>query len=639
MRRLNRIPPLSVLDGSPILCSDAVNPIALKLLTAVPASWGVEHPFLAARIASEAAPLRNAFRKDAPSAPCDQNALGVLSVSTDLLETAEVADYPGMSMDPIRVIESLSVLAGCKQGLPAYYRSLMGSSDQVLRVAALSALLELKAIRPLEWQIVVEHAHFGAIRSRACEYFLGIFEYELVEACLRQPAPDISALREQRINARLNLADDQLLEADIGLFLAEGTLDHLNNARADAEQLGGWQRALPWAVRCILVQPGEPSGPYTLLNTLLNSNQLELLAATCSAFRHADVYPSEVAIFSSFLLRQKGRAKEALKVLQAVPMSGLDPRLAVTTLRARAEGFEELGDYRQAYAAYQRQNSSAGSKNIDPVAYPRAILRHSQFKIEALPPDSNSANYLVMLGFPRSGTTLLENALSAHPLIETLEEVPALASAINYLEICSAKDETIRADDGEIARKRYYREIKRHSMKAAAAFFIDKMPLHTAEIQFLEKLFPSRRYIFSVRHPYDVVLSCFKQLFKPNAAMENFRSIEEACRLYDFVMSRWFAIFQMQNSDRVHYVRYEQLVESFVPTLHDVLEFVGTQWNEDILRFPELAAKRPTRTPSYQKVRGGLAVGVQSSREKYSFLFGRPETKMLDRWVEHFGYS
>ncbi|ODT13982.1 MAG: hypothetical protein ABS35_36220 [Kaistia sp. SCN 65-12] len=547
--------------------------------------------------------------------------------------------HPGIGTDPMRVIESLSALAICKQGLPAYYRTLVGSSDQVLRVAAIAALLELKAIRPAEWSTAVDQAQFGAVRSRACDYFLGIFEYDLVEACLAKPAPDVGALRERRIRAALALANDQLFEIDLGLFIAEGTLDHLNNVRTDAEQLGGWQRALPWAARCILVQPGEPSGPYTLLNTLLNANQLELLAAACRAFRQADVYPAEVAIFTSFLLVKEGRAKEAQKLLQAVPMSGLDPRMIVVSLRAKAEAFERMGDHRQAYATYQRQNASTGSKDVDPAAYPRAILRHSQFKLEPLPSDERAANHLVMLGFPRSGTTLLENALAAHPLIETMEEVPALASAINYLEIRASKDRMVKHEDGMIARQRYYHEIKRHGLKTTAQFFVDKMPLHTAEVHLLEQLFPERRYIFSIRHPYDVILSCFKQLFKPNAAMENFRTIEDACRLYDFVMSRWFSVFQMGNSERVYYVRYEQLVEDFVPTVKGVLGFVGAQWHEEIMRFPELAAARPTRTPSYQKVRGGLSVGVQSTRAAYAFLFRRPETKVLDRWVEHFGYT
>lgn len=541
--------------------------------------------------------------------------------------------------DPAQVVESLSALSICKQGLPAYYRTLAEANDQVLRVAALSALLELRAVRPGDWDDLVEASRDGAVRSRASNYFLSIFEYDLVDACLAHPVTDVGAIRDRATRAAVTLDPQNLFNANLELFLAEGQLAQLNDVRANAEQLGGWRQALPWAARCILAQPSDPGGPFTFLNTLLNANQIELLAQACKTFRQADVYPSEVAIFTSFLLTKQGRAKDALKLLQSVPGSQLDPRMQVVSLRAKAEAFESVGDYRQAYAAYQRQNAANASKDVDPKAYPRALIRHSGFKLSALPPDEHSGTHFVMLGFPRSGTTLLENALAAHPLIETIEEAPALASAINYLERQTNGTDTIRPEAGTAARQRYYREISRHVRKPEASIFVDKMPLHTAEIPLLEQLFPQRRYIFSIRHPYDVVLSCFRQLFKPNAAMENFRTIEDTCRLYDFVMTRWFSVFTLQETERLHYVRYEQLVEDFVPTVQGALRFLGAEWNEQVMRFPELAASRPTRTPSYQKVRGGLTLGVQSSRSGYAFLFGKPETKVLDRWVEHFGYE
>jgi tetratricopeptide (TPR) repeat protein len=544
-----------------------------------------------------------------------------------------------VEVSPAGIIQNLSALSATKQGLAAYYRSLLASSDDLLRAAAMSALLELKAIRPSEWETAVELARFGAVRARAFDYFMGIYDYEMVERILALSVPETSALQEQRRRAVLNLDNARLLEIDTQLFFAEGSLDHLHNARTDAEQLGGWQRALPWTVRCVLAQPGDPRGPYTLLNTLLNANQLDLLTSACRLFNGTGIYPSESAIFSSFVLMKQAQVKDAQRLLQQVPLNALDPRLTVMVHRARAEAFEKLGDFRQAYAAYQRQNTAAASKDIDPDSYPRAVLRHALFKIEAMAPDEHAADHLVMLGFPRSGTTLLENALAAHPAIETVEELPALASAINYLELRPAGDGKVTLKDGNAARARYYREIERHRVKSTAKVVIDKMPLHTAEVQLLERLFPQRRYIFSIRHPYDVILSCFKQLFKPNAAMENFRTIEGACRLYDFVMSRWFAVFSLENSDRVHYVRYEQLVEEFETTVKGVLEFAGLEWDNSIMSFAERAGSRPTRTPSYQKVRGGLAIGVQSTRQGYAFLFGRPETKPLDRWVEHFGYE
>ena len=75
----------------------------------------------------------------------------------------------------------------------------------------------------------------------------------------------------------------------------------------------------------------------------------------------------------------------------------------------------------------------------------------------------------------------------------------------------------------EEARRRYYDEIDRRKSKPGARAFVDKLPIRSAWIEVMEKFFPEKRYIFSIRHPFDVVLSCFKQYVGRNIAMEHFR--------------------------------------------------------------------------------------------------------------------
>ena len=154
-----------------------------------------------------------------------------------------------------------------------------------------------------------------------------------------------------------------------------------------------------------------------------------------------------------------------------------------------------------------------------------------QLRVPLLPADPRS-DVVQMLGFPRSGTTLLENALAAHPRVETFEEIEALKAGIDVIEF---------AIDGRLmppANARRYlsagpaRNITKRSISDGKSprrqLLIDKMPMRTSEADFIRKMFPDWRYIFSIRNPYDVVLSCFKQRFVANPAMENFRSIEAA---------------------------------------------------------------------------------------------------------------
>lgn len=190
-------------------------------------------------------------------------------------------------------------------------------------------------------------------------------------------------------------------------------------------------------------------------------------------------------------------------------------------------------------------------------------------------------------------------------------------------------------DDGPQA---YYTEIERRRKKQGATVFVDKLPLMSYRAPMLEKLFPQKRYIFSIRHPYDVVLSCFRQNFAPNTAMDHLTSMERAFRLYDFTMTRWFDHFSL-TSERVCYIRYDNLVLDARNEVGRALDFLGVNWQEGVMDFSSRADERRAQTPSYQKVRKGLTIGVQSSWRNYEFLFKKPEARLLDKWVQHFGYA
>jgi hypothetical protein len=241
-----------------------------------------------------------------------------------------------------------------------------------------------------------------------------------------------------------------------------------------------------------------------------------------------------------------------------------------------------------------------------------------------------------MTGFPRSGTTLLENALGMHPLVETFEEIPSRESVEKFL-----RRQRPEAPTDELyltARERYYDEIERRRHKPTARIFLDKMPMRSIEAGFMSKLFPDKRYIFSIRHPYDVVLSCFKQDFGRNIAMEHFRTLDGAARLYDYTMTQWFGVYGLDDP-RVCYIRYDDLVTRFDASMRKALAFLGADWDDAVLGFAGAAETRAARTPSYQKVRQGLTLGVQTQWENYRFAFQSEAARALGKWVEFFGYS
>ncbi|MEQ1771914.1 MAG: sulfotransferase, partial [Devosia sp.] len=340
-----------------------------------------------------------------------------------------------------------------------------------------------------------------------------------------------------------------------------------------------------------------------------------------------------------------GSSKQALDMLERLerapalqkaltPFSGL-------MRKVQADALHKLGETRKAHASYVEMHKldRQGAAQIDAGEYLRVLDVRNRLEIPPMPP-SPRHDVVQMLGFPRSGTTLLENALMSHPAIETFEEVPTLRASVTHIERVLQQKRPwagSKTDLYVMGRDKYYEEIDRLRRKAGATLLVDKLPIRTGDATFIAKLFPEWRYIFSIRHPYDVVLSCFRQRFAPNPAMENFRTIEGGARLYDYVMTQWFGVHGLDNP-AVHYVRYDELATDFRPVMERTLGFLGLPWDETVMDFAAKAEQRASRTPSYQKVRQGLSVGVQTYWRKYDFLWQTPEARPLQKWAEFFGY-
>lgn len=527
----------------------------------------------------------------------------------------------------------------CRRSLQTYYESLSEDPDPLLNTAAIAALLEIGSLKRELWPRAIELSRRGIVRERAFRFFMALREYGLVGDVLSRTPRNQTELLHDRMSAELHLDYRLLKELDAELFLETGDIVHLQNARASAERDSGWQAALPYALQALFAHPANPDGPFAVLTLLVEAIQWEMVRAITATFTLGGLYPAETAVFMAAARLAEGNPKAALKQLQSVSLKGLPNPLTARALKVTAEAFEELGDNAQAYAAYGRLNAVDKNPTVVAERFSAGVLQRARLTFEGPPPeDSREATCFMMLGFPRSGTTLLENALAAHPGVETFEEIPAIQSAREYVERNVQAPGPVPEDVAGIARDRYFAELTRWRRKSTASVLVDKLPISSADGVFLSKLFPGRRYLFSVRHPYDVVLSCFKQIFAPNDAMENFRTLSNACKLYDFAMRQWFSVFALED-ERVHYIRYDDLVNHFQPTVTSALNFLGVDWDNSVLDFAALAGDRAARTPSYPKVRAGLSAGVQTSRKKYLGFFTTEDRKFLDPWVRWFSYD
>jgi tetratricopeptide (TPR) repeat protein len=248
--------------------------------------------------------------------------------------------------------------------------------------------------------------------------------------------------------------------------------------------------------------------------------------------------------------------------------------------------------------------------------------------------------HVFLVGFPRSGTTLLENVLAAHPDVVSLEEKDSLATAsAPYLESDEGLQRLARLTSGEAARHRdaYWSFVRSFGVEPRGKVFIDKMPLASVALPMVAKLFPNARILFARRDPRDVVLSCFRRRFGMNPSMYQLLTLDGAAAYYDAVM-RLSEIYRGILPLPQHVVRYESLIEDFEGTARAACEFLGVDWNARLLDFASRARKRGISTPSAAQVTRGLNREGQGVWRRYADQMAAV-LPVVDPWVRGFGYE
>lgn len=244
-----------------------------------------------------------------------------------------------------------------------------------------------------------------------------------------------------------------------------------------------------------------------------------------------------------------------------------------------------------------------------------------------------------IVGFPRSGTTLLDAILRSHPGIRVVEESDAVSRVIDRLAAGSTDHlqrlPALSGDEVRELRKLYYDSLP---AGAGEGLCIDRFALNIIYAGEICRLFPAARFIVVLRHPADCVLSCFMQSFYDTPANANFHDLEDAAHLYDRVFGLWR---QYENvlQPAVHYVRYEDIVEDLEGACRPVLEFIGATWDPALLEYHRTARERPfIATASYDQVTRPLYAEAKGRWHRYRQQL-EPVMPVLEPWIRHFGYG
>lgn len=380
------------------------------------------------------------------------------------------------------------------------------------------------------------------------------------------------------------------------------------------------------AYRAALAADPAFTPAYVELGLLLETqNRLEALEELLDGAPAAE----ELGFLKAWLLRRQGRFAEALPLAQAAPAS-IEPARRAQLL---GEIYDRLGDAPRAFAAFAEMNRAAlaASPPPDRPSYRSEVLAGTALLTSWSPAEvaSEPPSPAFVLGFPRSGTTLLDTLLINIPQLHVLEEMPVL-DAVEDMARTSADSNALRA--------RYFEALAAIAPPSPGQKVIDKFPLHMARAPLIHRLFPDAKIVFVERHPCDAVLSCFMANFQLNHAMRAFTDIEEAALLYDAVMGAWTQARALLPLD-VHTIRYERMVADLEGEMRPLLGFLGLDWDPGVLDNRAAAAGRDyIRTASYAQVAEPIYRRAAGRWERYRDQLA-PVLPILAPWAGRLGYE
>jgi hypothetical protein len=245
---------------------------------------------------------------------------------------------------------------------------------------------------------------------------------------------------------------------------------------------------------------------------------------------------------------------------------------------------------------------------------------------------------IFLVGFPRSGTTLLDTLLMNMPSLHVLEEMPVLGQVDRALGD-EARLATLGGEEANRLRALYFESLEALAPPPRPGLtIVDKHPLRMARLPVAARLFPDAKVIFVERHPCDVVLSCFMANFQLNHAMRSFTSLDEAARTYDLVSEAWTRAEALLPL-RVHRIRYERMVADLESEMRPLLDFLELPWSDSVLDNVGAAAERGhVRTASYAQVTEPIYTRAAGRWQRYRRQL-EPVLPLLAPWAERMGYG
>lgn len=479
---------------------------------------------------------------------------------------------------------------------------------------------------------------------------------EHFEALLAMDADDVDALLGlglcEQLAGQFEAAQERFCTA---VEQAPGRADahlYLGNLRNEMLDTEGALASLRAATEG---DPAEVDAWIALAGVLEQANRLdEATAALVSGFAVDRAHPG-LHLEAARIERRRGQVDSAVRRLRAIDPATLPPRAAQQYHFELGLALDRAGEADAAVVAFATGNrlarGSVRSRSMDPAAFARRCERLEGWLEQGAPgalpshgetADDAGEDLCFLVGFPRSGTTLIDTTLETHPEVVALEEAATLDAVIADLDQSPERYPWALASADGVAvgrwRELYRARVDSRLQGAQPALLVDKMPLRFMHAGLITRLFPASRMLFVLRHPCDVVLSNFMQQYAVNETNIHFDTLAHCAEVYDRLMRMWQAAEALLPL-RLAYVRYEDLVADTERSIAGVCDFLGLEAGAVSLeREARLATRERVRTSSYQQVAEPIYRRAAGRWARYRRHL-EPVLPLLAPHAERYGYS
>ncbi|HEV7164849.1 MAG TPA: sulfotransferase [Gammaproteobacteria bacterium] len=416
------------------------------------------------------------------------------------------------------------------------------------------------------------------------------------------------------------------------------------------EQVGDMQSAERAYRRVLELDPQLAAASASLASFYEKANRMEEAEQLTRVALQQDGNDTVANLTRAQLDYRRGAYMESAERLDGLlrnPLTLWNRAIAAGRLGA---AYDKLERYDEAFAAFVAGKQSlldgdlvtAGTNlySLETLALMRRHLEGLLSLTQSTAAESRAAP-VFLVGFPRSGTTLLDQILSSHPNIVVLEEKGILQHALQeFLRDDESLQRLASLDTAALEKyqQRYWQLAdKVLGNPIGGRLLVDKLPLYTSFMPAIQRIFPTARFIFALRDPRDVVLSCFMHAFSLNEAMRHFLTLEGTAGYYAAVMDVGIASLERMPG-RVLRLNYEALIDDTETEARRLCEFLGVEWRDQILRFYDTAKKRQINTPSYHQVVQPVYRTAQGRWRHYAGHLS-PVLGRLQPYVAYFGYK